>query len=80
MTDSKSIPWKRISIEAAAVVASILLAFALDAWWKDRAESIEEAEILTALKREFEAHLVTLEEQLAYREAVRDMRICPSDR
>ncbi len=72
MTDSKDIPWKRISIEAAAVVASILLAFAIDAWWEDRADSIEETEILTALKREFEANLVTLEEQLAYREAVRE--------
>ena len=72
MTDSKDIPWKRISVEATAVVASILLAFAIDAWWEDRADSIEEAEILMALKREFEANLVTLEEQLAYREAVRE--------
>lgn len=54
-----------------AIVISILLAFAIDAWWADRAASIEEAEILTALQREFEINLVTLEEQLAYREAVR---------
>lgn len=54
-----------------AIVISILLAFAIDAWWADRAASIEEAETLKALKREFEINLVTLEEQLAYREAVR---------
>ena len=54
-----------------AIVASILLAFAIDAWWANRADSIEEAEILTALQREFELNLVTLEEQRAYREAVR---------
>lgn len=35
MTDSKDVPWKRISVEAAAIVASILLAFAIDALWED---------------------------------------------
>jgi len=58
-------------VEGVAIVVSILLAFAIDAWWANRADSIEEAEILRALQREFEINLVTLEEQLAYREAVR---------
>jgi len=35
MTNSQTIPWKRIFIEAAAIVASILLAFSIDAWWGD---------------------------------------------
>ena len=54
-----------------AIVISILLAFAIDAWWANRAASIEEAEILTALHQEFKTNLVRLEEQLAFREAVR---------
>ena len=48
MTDSKIIPWKRISIEAAAVVASILLAFAIDAWWQ---ESQKQEDIHLSLER-----------------------------
>jgi len=48
MTDSKDIPWKRISIEAAAVVASILLAFAIDAWWH---ESQKQEDIHLSLER-----------------------------
>jgi hypothetical protein len=38
MSMSRDIPWKRLSVEAAAIVASILLAFAIDAWWEDRLE------------------------------------------
>ena len=36
MTETQDIPWKRLSVEAAAIVASILLAFSIDAWWDDR--------------------------------------------
>lgn len=32
----RSIPWPRVFLEAAVIVGSILLAFALDAWWDDR--------------------------------------------
>jgi hypothetical protein len=32
MSESRKIAWKRLSVEAAAIVASILLAFVIDAW------------------------------------------------
>ena len=35
MVRSSDIPWKRIFAEAAAIVASILLAFSIDAHWSD---------------------------------------------
>ncbi len=35
MNETLIIPWKRLTVEAAAIVASILLAFAIDAWWDD---------------------------------------------
>ena len=38
MNDANSIQWKRLSVEAAAIVASILLAFVIDAWWEQRLE------------------------------------------
>ena len=71
MNSDRKIPWPRIAVEGVAIVASILLAFSIDAWWANQVDSIEEKEILTALQREFETNLVTLEEQLSYREAVR---------
>ena len=53
MNDLQAINWKRIAVEAAAIVVSILLAFAIDAWWDDRRERIEEREVLIGLKSEF---------------------------
>ncbi len=38
MTETQKIQWKRLSVEAAAIVASILFAFAIDAWWDRRQE------------------------------------------
>lgn len=54
MTDNQSIPWKRLCIEATAIVASILLAFAIDAWWAERLDRIAEREELLRLYDEFE--------------------------
>ncbi len=56
MTNNQNIPWKRLSVEAAAIVVSILLAFAIDAWWDERNERVEENEILQSLQVEFEAN------------------------
>jgi hypothetical protein len=49
MTDAQEIPWKRLSVEAAAIVASILLAFAIDAWWEERLERDSERRYLESL-------------------------------
>lgn len=38
MTSAQKIPWKRLATESFVIVASILLAFAIDAWWNDRQE------------------------------------------
>jgi hypothetical protein len=49
----QEIPWNRLAVEAFVIVASILLAFAIDAWWTRYQESIEEQELLTGLRAEF---------------------------
>jgi hypothetical protein len=36
MTDPGRIPWQSIAVEAAAIVVSTLLAFAIDAWWTEK--------------------------------------------
>lgn len=56
MTDTQDIQWKRLSVEVAAIVASILLAFAIDAWWDERENRLEETEILLGLQKEFLLH------------------------
>jgi hypothetical protein len=56
MTANEKIPWKRLSVEAAAIVGSILLAFAIDAWWAERLERITEREELSRLYDEFSSN------------------------
>ena len=56
MSNRQTIPWTRISVEAAAIVASILLAFSIDAWWDNFQDRAEEREILSSLRAEFEAN------------------------
>jgi hypothetical protein len=53
MNDTQKIQWKRLSVEAVAIVTSILLAFSIDAWWENRLERIEELRILDTLRAEF---------------------------
>ena len=53
MTEAQNIPWKRIAAEAAAIVISILLAFAIDAWWSDRGDREAEQLLLKRLRADF---------------------------
>ncbi len=48
MSETQNIQWKRLSVEAAAIVASILFAFAIDAWW----DRHQESEIETAYRQD----------------------------
>jgi hypothetical protein len=60
---SSNVPWLRLTIEAIAIVASILAAFAIDAWWQGQLEEDEAHEILVSLKDEFEGHRAALLEK-----------------
>jgi hypothetical protein len=57
MKNAQEIPWKRICVEAAAIVASILLVVAIDAWWGERLERSNEQVLLTRLGAEFSSNL-----------------------
>ncbi len=65
MTEPRIIPWRQISVEAAAIVASILLAFAIDAWWDARVEHTRSVAQLQTIATE----LVEVERQLQLHEA-----------
>jgi len=57
MAESQKIPWSRLAVEATAIVASILLAFAIDAWWADREIDQWQSAQLRALREEFSTNL-----------------------
>ncbi len=65
MSENQNIPWKRLSLEAVAIIASILLAFAIDAWWEDRQERVLEQQYLASLKADFQADIEELDEAIA---------------
>ena len=54
---TQRIPWLRILVEGAVIVASILLAFGIDAWWAGMQDRAEEALALQALRTEFDENL-----------------------
>jgi len=65
MKESQEIPWKRLIVEATAIVASILIAFTIDAWWQNRTESIIEVQYLQALREDLLSSLELLDEDEA---------------
>lgn len=65
MKEFEKIPWKRIAVEASAIVASILVAFAIDAWWQEHTDSIVEVSYLQALQDDLRRSLELLDEDEA---------------
>lgn len=59
---STSNPWRRILAESVAVIASILIAFAIDAAWDGHLEKRELRELLQGLRREMLANQDLVEE------------------
>ncbi len=55
----------KLGVEGVVIIASILLAFALQAWWEDRKEAETEREMLIALESELQGALIMLDGQLA---------------
>ena len=53
MTDRQKVPWARLGVESVAIVASILIAFAIDTWWDDRQDREHERIYLESLRQEF---------------------------
>ena len=53
MSEVKRVQWKRLAAEGAAIVLSILLAFAIDAWWEDRGNRKSEQWLLQRLEADF---------------------------
>lgn len=66
MTDRVNSSWARVLAEGSAIVVSILLAFGIQAWWEERQERTEEAELLSRLHAEFLTNLARIDERAWY--------------
>ena len=64
MNDRSNIPWNRILVEGVAIIASILIAFAIDAWWDDRQESASEVRALNRVSAELETNSERIRDKL----------------
>ncbi len=62
---AESIPWRRILVEALAIVLSILLAFAIDAGWDSMKERERESIVLQGVLADFQRTRPDLVERLA---------------
>lgn len=61
----RNIPWPRIIAEGTIIVASILLAFWIDAWWQEQVERKESRALVQGLRSDFTASQLHLQEWLA---------------
>lgn len=72
MRDSHKIQWTRFAVEGSVIVASILLAFAIDAWWDTRVERKRERQVLLALVDDLATTRTSLVDGIGFHTAVRD--------
>ena len=70
MTSGEQISVKRVTVEALAVVLSILLAFAIDAAWDARNDRASEIASLQSLVAELDANRTAFEASMAFHEGL----------
>jgi hypothetical protein len=73
MPGSQNIPWSRVLVEGTAIVAGILLAFSIDAWWDDRQERASDIARLQGVLEELRSHEILLSEAIAAHQATVDL-------
>lgn len=66
MSGAGKTPWKRITVEAIAIVVSILLAFSIDAWWENRALVKDELVSLDLIRRDLDESIEQLKSHVEY--------------
>jgi hypothetical protein len=66
MTEPEKVQWTRLSAEAVAIVASILFAFAIDAWWDEEQERENLRDLLVGLRDDLQQG----KEYVAFRQEV----------
>lgn len=70
MNSNREVPWPRIVVEGAAIVASILLAFAIDAWWETRQREDAEQVLLHTLLDDLRVKQLLMADMNRFNEAI----------
>jgi hypothetical protein len=70
MPNAQKIPWPRIAVEGAAIIASILLAFSIDAWWGNKQQHNVEQVVLENLLEDLREKQDLLNEMNRYSQAI----------
>jgi hypothetical protein len=70
MNTDRKIPWPRMAVEGVAIVASILMAFAIDAWWDDRQQDASEQIVLKTLLDDLRVKQALLADMTDFSEAI----------
>ena len=70
MTRDNPVQWRRLSAEAAAIVASILLAFSIDAWWDRTKQEAAEAEWIAAIHLDLKTTLNAVDVSIGQAEGI----------
>lgn len=68
----RHIPWARFGFEGVLIVASILAAFSIDAWWERQEKDRQQLKLVSELKVDFEATRKRLAESLAFADSIND--------
>lgn len=66
MASEQRIFWKRTAIEASAIVASILLAFSIDAWWDGVQQGKQTQALLSYMEAAFTENVNLLDQNISY--------------
>lgn len=66
---ARQVQWPRFVIEGVVIVASILLAFGIEAWWEGRQERERERAYVAALWQDFDQNLRLIDEAIADQES-----------
>jgi hypothetical protein len=64
------VPWVRMGAEVVAIIASILIAFSLDAWWDGRELAEREHRYLVSLEQDFRENRADLERVIQVQNSV----------
>ena len=68
--NSKQVPWLRITVEGVVIVASILLAFGIDAWWDGAQQRSAERSELEGLAAELRENRAALDNAIVSQEGI----------
>jgi hypothetical protein len=70
MDTNRKIPWPRIAVEGLAIIASILFAFSIDAWWGNRQQHNAEQAVIENLLEDLRDKQDLLNDMNRYSQAI----------